>query len=86
MRLNSSSPHCGSMNTVGDFMLERLSAWGIGRVFCYPGDGINGLLRDRAARPATSAGGAQPDAMELERAAAVISASKKVAILVCHRT
>ena len=31
-------------STVGDFMLERLSAWGIKRVFGYPGDGINGLM------------------------------------------
>jgi pyruvate dehydrogenase (quinone) len=31
-------------DTVGDFMLERLTAWGIRRVFGYPGDGINGLM------------------------------------------
>jgi pyruvate dehydrogenase (quinone) len=30
--------------TVGDFVLERLRAWGVRRVFGYPGDGINGLL------------------------------------------
>jgi pyruvate dehydrogenase (quinone) len=30
--------------TVGDFLLERLRSWGIGKVFGYPGDGINGLL------------------------------------------
>jgi len=30
--------------TVADFVLERLRAWGIRRVFAYPGDGINGLL------------------------------------------
>jgi pyruvate dehydrogenase (quinone) len=30
--------------TVGDFLLERLRAWGVQRVFGYPGDGINGLL------------------------------------------
>ena len=29
---------------VSDFVLERLRAWGIERVFGYPGDGINGLL------------------------------------------
>jgi pyruvate dehydrogenase (quinone) len=32
------------MATVGDFILERLSQWGIKRVFGYPGDGINGLM------------------------------------------
>jgi pyruvate dehydrogenase (quinone) len=30
--------------TVGDFFWERLYAWGVRRVFGYPGDGINGLL------------------------------------------
>src|SRR5581483_2439114 len=30
--------------TVADFVLELLRAWGIRRVFAYPGDGINGLL------------------------------------------
>jgi pyruvate dehydrogenase (quinone) len=30
--------------TVGDHILERLRAWGVERVFGYPGDGINGLL------------------------------------------
>jgi pyruvate dehydrogenase (quinone) len=30
--------------TVGDFIWERLYAWGVRRVFGYPGDGINGLL------------------------------------------
>jgi pyruvate dehydrogenase (quinone) len=30
--------------TVADFVLERLRAWGIRRVFGYPGDGINGFL------------------------------------------
>src|ERR1700755_807738 len=29
---------------VSDFMVERLSAWGIKRVFGYPGDGINGVM------------------------------------------
>lgn len=29
--------------TVGDFILERLAAWGVRRVFGYPGDGINGI-------------------------------------------
>jgi pyruvate dehydrogenase (quinone) len=29
---------------VSDFVVERLSAWGIKRVFGYPGDGINGVM------------------------------------------
>ena len=31
-------------NTVGDFVIKRLSEWGIERIFGYPGDGINGLM------------------------------------------
>ncbi|MBA2934473.1 thiamine pyrophosphate-requiring protein [Sphingomonas sp. CGMCC 1.13654] len=30
--------------TVGDFFWDRLHAWGVRRIFGYPGDGINGLL------------------------------------------
>jgi pyruvate dehydrogenase (quinone) len=30
--------------TVSDFFWERLSAWGVKRIFGYPGDGINGLI------------------------------------------
>ena len=30
--------------TVSDFFWERMSEWGIRRIFGYPGDGINGLL------------------------------------------
>jgi pyruvate dehydrogenase (quinone) len=30
--------------TVGDHLLERLSTWGVKRVYGYPGDGINGLM------------------------------------------
>ncbi|HET8554132.1 MAG TPA: thiamine pyrophosphate-requiring protein [Rhodanobacteraceae bacterium] len=30
--------------TVGDFILQRLSDWGIRQIFGYPGDGINGLM------------------------------------------
>ena len=32
------------MKTTSDQMLERLQAWGVRRVFGYPGDGINGLM------------------------------------------
>jgi pyruvate dehydrogenase (quinone) len=31
-------------NTVGDFLLARLTAWGVSRIFGYPGDGINGIM------------------------------------------
>jgi pyruvate dehydrogenase (quinone) len=30
--------------TVGDYLLDRLSIWGIKRIYGYPGDGINGIL------------------------------------------
>jgi len=30
--------------TVADYMLTRLSDWGVNRIYGYPGDGINGLL------------------------------------------
>jgi pyruvate dehydrogenase (quinone) len=30
--------------TVGDFLIKRLSSWGVDRVYGYPGDGINGIL------------------------------------------
>lgn len=32
------------MAKTADFMLDRLRAWGVGRMFGYPGDGINSLL------------------------------------------
>jgi pyruvate dehydrogenase (quinone) len=32
------------MDTVGDFLLERLHQWGVGRIYGYPGDGINGIM------------------------------------------
>jgi pyruvate dehydrogenase (quinone) len=32
------------MATVSDFIFERLGAWGVERIFGYPGDGINGLM------------------------------------------
>src|SRR5678809_548006 len=31
-------------DTVSDFLLERLKAWGIHRIYGYPGDGINGIM------------------------------------------
>lgn len=32
------------METVGDFVLKRLGAWGVKRIYGYPGDGINGVI------------------------------------------
>src|SRR5476651_2119604 len=29
---------------VSDFLLQRLTAWGVQRIYGYPGDGINGLM------------------------------------------
>jgi hypothetical protein len=29
---------------VGDFIVERLHAWGVGRIYGYPGDGISGVI------------------------------------------
>ncbi|MDR5883564.1 thiamine pyrophosphate-requiring protein [Caballeronia sp. LZ032] len=30
--------------TVGDFLVDRLHAWGVRRIYGYPGDGINGVF------------------------------------------
>jgi pyruvate dehydrogenase (quinone) len=30
--------------TVGDFLVARLAAWGVTRIYGYPGDGINGIM------------------------------------------
>src|SRR4051794_30799496 len=30
--------------TVSDFLITRLSQWGVKRLFGYPGDGINGIM------------------------------------------
>ena len=30
--------------TTSDFLIERLGAWGIKRIYGYPGDGINGIM------------------------------------------
>ncbi|HEX3464844.1 MAG TPA: thiamine pyrophosphate-requiring protein [Candidatus Elarobacter sp.] len=32
------------MATVSDFLIERLIAWGVKRIYGYPGDGINGII------------------------------------------
>ncbi len=31
-------------DTVGDYLLDRLSTWGVTRIYGYPGDGINGIM------------------------------------------
>ncbi len=31
-------------DTVGDDLVKRLEQWGVGRIYGYPGDGINGIL------------------------------------------
>jgi pyruvate dehydrogenase (quinone) len=31
-------------DTVSDFLISRLGAWGITRIYGYPGDGINGIM------------------------------------------
>src|SRR6059058_6669168 len=31
-------------HTVGDFVAQRIAAWGIDRIYAYPGDGINGVI------------------------------------------
>ena len=31
-------------DTVSDFLIRRLRAWGVRRIFGYPGDGVNGIL------------------------------------------
>jgi pyruvate dehydrogenase (quinone) len=30
--------------TVSDFLLQRITEWGIHRIYGYPGDGINGII------------------------------------------
>ena len=30
--------------TVSDYLIERLAAWGVKRIYGYPGDGINGIM------------------------------------------
>ena len=30
--------------SVGQYVMQRLTQWGVERIYAYPGDGINGLL------------------------------------------
>ena len=32
------------MTNVSDYLIERLNAWGVRRIYGYPGDGINGIM------------------------------------------
>jgi pyruvate dehydrogenase (quinone) len=32
------------VKNIGDFLIDRLHAWGVRRIFGYPGDGINGIV------------------------------------------
>src|SRR4051794_21237381 len=41
--------------TVADFLIERLTEWGVRRIYGYPGDGINGITT--ALRRASERGG-----------------------------
>jgi pyruvate dehydrogenase (quinone) len=54
--------------TVGDFIIERLHAWGVRRIYGYPGDGINGvfgaLSRAQAALKKRHKGTDQPGPIE----------------------
>ncbi len=46
MRSSRTIAYAGAqlMATVSDFLIERLHAWGVRRIFGYPGDGINGII------------------------------------------
>src|SRR5207237_5329500 len=35
---------CRMAQTVGDYLIARFHAWGVTRIYGYPGDGINGIL------------------------------------------
>src|SRR5438874_12213336 len=63
--------------TVGEYVVRRLRDWGVQRVFGYPGDGIN---------IHSSAGWSSPRVVprdeDLKRAAEVLNAGEKVAMLV----
>ncbi len=57
--------------TVGDFLLERLTTWGIKRIYGYPGDGINGILgafgrSSNGSRPPRARHPASPDSAALD--------------------
>ena len=39
--------------TVADFIVERLHAWGVHRVYGYPGDGIGGVIAALPRAPRT---------------------------------
>jgi len=50
-----SEARCTTSQTVSDYLIERLSQWGVKRIYGYPGDGINGIagaLNRRGGDPA----------------------------------
>src|SRR5437764_575672 len=54
LRLSTKSEEFHMAETVSDFLVSRLSEWGITRIYGYPGDGIGGLtaaLRKAGDRP-----------------------------------
>ena len=65
--------------TVGDFLLERLQAWGVNRIFGYPGDGINGIVTALGRQLGKKAGGLEfVQARHEEEAAFMASGHAKV--------
>jgi hypothetical protein len=59
--------------TVSDYMLYRLTQWGVRRIYGYPGDGINGILgalgRTREFQPIQTRARLHPLQRGLQRAA-----------------
>src|SRR5437868_2613772 len=37
-------PEGAAMASVSDFLIQRLTEWGVDRIYGYPGDGINGIM------------------------------------------
>jgi pyruvate dehydrogenase (quinone) len=52
------------MSTVGDYLLDRLSTWGVARIFGYPGDGINGII-GAFGRSSNGKGGGRPEFIQV---------------------
>jgi pyruvate dehydrogenase (quinone) len=44
VRMPERGYHVAMSSTVSEFIIERLHAWGVRRIYGYPGDGINGLI------------------------------------------
>jgi pyruvate dehydrogenase (quinone) len=50
--------------TVGDYLLDRLTTWGVQRVYGYPGDGINGII-GAFGRSSNGDGGGRPEFIQV---------------------